>query len=711
MPGNMLTLDLSRNQLTGEIPPNFLSARGSATLPNTLSLNIGQNRLLGTIPPLLFVPVVGKVNRLLSVQLQGNLLSGEIPPDLLQPFASVSFEAFTLRLSLNNLTGSIADTFFPDGLVSASTSTPVSFTFEAFGNQLTGNITSNWFANLVAPKSFTLRLNNNLFSGTLPDTLLPNGFTSNSISHLVIALHNNEISGTLPPAFLTGSWTQNMTFSIFHFQLDNNELEGPIPADLFTKFDVGGTARDIASDRLVGDNDQSEAFSDRSSAIASRSVETAYDTYLKPHFTSVTNISLGENHLEGSIPPELFALVTWTSSAEFTFSITGNSISGQIPDELVPTTRMSAIRLLMGQNKLSGTIPSVCTNATYVFYHVPFNNLSGPIPPNWCGGYISLVLSNNSYISGEIPAALLSNRDLGILNVSGTGISGHLRHPLSNFPSTIDLSYTDIEFCSAPTNSSLVNRTAAVRCWLDGTQACECPQSYPGCSLVNCAAVTPISDPISPPISSPSPTVSPMTPPSSSCPLNTRPSSEFTCVNGTWTAPSITTPRVIVPSGAGSIVVTGNVTSDTITFDGLGSTITIEGCAANLTSITVELTESDLERFGRTKSPLQRLLVFPSEGGANGTNCTDLSHVAVNSITRSSSCKKVKVEKAIVESGQTLGAFFTVDSSGCNRWWIILVSVVAAIVFIGMVVGIIAIVVWNRSKAHRRTKAIAATRG
>ena len=69
--GRVTELDLSSNQLTGEIPPEL------GNLANLQELGLGGNQLSGEIPPEL-----GNLANLQELGLSGNQLSGEIPPEL-----------------------------------------------------------------------------------------------------------------------------------------------------------------------------------------------------------------------------------------------------------------------------------------------------------------------------------------------------------------------------------------------------------------------------------------------------------------------------------------------------------------------------------------------------------------------------------------------------------------------------------------------------
>ncbi|KAJ4769295.1 Leucine-rich receptor-like protein kinase family protein [Rhynchospora pubera] len=85
------SIDLSNNNLTGEIPQNIVS------LADLLNLNISHNHLTGEIPF-----EIGNMTSLESLDLQINNLSGSIPQSM-----SLLYSLEVLNLSYNNLSGSI----------------------------------------------------------------------------------------------------------------------------------------------------------------------------------------------------------------------------------------------------------------------------------------------------------------------------------------------------------------------------------------------------------------------------------------------------------------------------------------------------------------------------------------------------------------------------------------------------------------------------
>ena len=116
-----------------------------------------------------------------------------------------------------------------------------------------------------------------------------------------------------------------MLASLKELVLHNNELSGPIPAEL------GNLVR-------------------------------------------LENLRLGENQLSGPIPPELGRLTNLTSMKLF-----GNQPSGPIPPELGGLTNLKSMDLAV--NELSGRIPAELGGlASLEVLELSVNQLSGPIP-------------------------------------------------------------------------------------------------------------------------------------------------------------------------------------------------------------------------------------------------------------------------------------------------------------------------------------------
>ena len=200
--------------------------------------------------------------------------------------------------------------------------------------------------------------------------------------------------------------------------------------------------------------------------------------------------------------------------------------------------------------------------------------------------------------------------------------------------------------------------------------------------------------PVNPP--TPVPTVMPSSPvPTVACNPSTQPSYEFRCSNGSWTAAFVSSPKLVIPSGAGKVVISGQLQSTSVELNGLGTYIELNGCAPNLTTIEVDFSVSEANRLGKSKTS-QTLLT------ASNSSCTNLNGIAITTKVAGSNCKKVKVEKSISSDRQTLSSPFSLDRSECDRWWIILVSVISAAVIISVIVTVIVVVVFPKAKLQFR---------
>ena len=85
------SLDLSSNNLFGEIPNQLTSLQG------LISLNLSRNHLIGNIPA-----KIGDMSWILSLDISNNKLSGKIPTSM----SNLNFLSY-LNVSFNNLSGPI----------------------------------------------------------------------------------------------------------------------------------------------------------------------------------------------------------------------------------------------------------------------------------------------------------------------------------------------------------------------------------------------------------------------------------------------------------------------------------------------------------------------------------------------------------------------------------------------------------------------------
>ena len=650
----------------GNIPESLYSLFTSVPSIFYLSLTITNSGLNGTIPAALFTPLSNTLITQMSVSLISNALSGSIPETLFQPFAvPTGLRTFSFYVNMNSLSGTIPAGLFPKGLVLPGTTS--SFLFGMSNNRITGPLPELLLARLNGIYQVSFFGANNRITGPLPNMLLNNTWVA-SQGQLDLSLSGNNINGTIPETFLSSSFPTQYaaTMLAISISLDGNQLVGTIPSNFFV---AQNSKRRDASSAELGSRD---AKGEESSSSYFAEVRVP---------TQQISLGLAINQLTGSLPGDIFVGAV-QSGCTVSLDVSSNALSGSLSDLAVTLPTIGSFSLNVRNNSISGSPPVNCNSLSPVLYRMSLNQLNGTISSKDLAGCTSLTLdvAQNPNLSGTIPPELFNLQTLTFL-ASHTGLNGTIPKNLTIFSGTIDLSASDVDFCTSPWDVAHLG-LETYNCILDSTSAaCECPMAYQACSHY----CPPPSDPVTP-VSEPLP---------QECPTNTRPSEEFVCVDGVWTAPFTTTPILTIPSGAGTVVVDGNVTSTSIVINGVGSNIVIRGCAANLTMVTVTLTQEQLKELGSSKT-LQNLVTL-----SNASACdTNLNGLALDTQV-SHGCRKVKTEKVVSSDGNTFGAYFTVNSSGCNTWWIILVSVVCGVIVLGVVAAIIAGVLWNNHKKKR----------
>ena len=179
-------------------------------------------------------------------------------------------------------------------------------------------------------------------------------------------------------------------------------------------------------------------WTDRTNWLSDEPMEEWYGVEVDDNGRVIV-LTLGDNQLNGPIPPELGGL----SNLE-ELLLSGNELSGTIPAQLGDLTSLRFLDL--DDNQLNGPIPSELGNlSNLIWLHLNNNQLSGPIPAEL--GNLSNLFElhlNSNQLSGPIPAEL---GNLGILYLGGNQLSGcipdGLRDVLENDLSTLGLAYCD----------------------------------------------------------------------------------------------------------------------------------------------------------------------------------------------------------------------------------------------------------------------------
>lgn len=168
---------------------------------------------------------------------------------------------------------------------------------------------------------------------------------------------------------------------------------------------------------------------------------------------------------------------------------------------------------------------------------------------------------------------------------------------------------------------------------------------------------------------------------------------------GAWKYPgSLTVSMPIIISGS-PVIVLGNLSSlagfqiaVVIDSNSQDPYINVGGCANLSTPIQVQMTEENLKGLS---SSGQKVLVLESN-----SNCGDGLLSGLKASGNHKGCKKWDLKPQTVNTGPRtqLYAVISVTSNTCNRWWIILVSVLGGIVIL---VAIALIVAFNSPLKHK----------
>lgn len=733
-----LTFNARFNQLTGALPSHLLNFSQSATAISGVSIDLRDNRLsflsdgffanlnaqqrltayiylsdnllTGTLSPSMFQVSDASIQTgryaTLTTLLTSNRLNGTIPPNLFSNATAFSATSFSIDVSNNTITGSIPSSLFSfgshphtAGTGSEASLPPFSaFTFDATNNHITGTIPEHLLsdANLTSISQLTANFGSNQISESLPtnlwDLTLPNTMTALSLN-----ISDNAITGTIPSDVWLGKLVPTGSSTKVTLIASHNNLVGNLSSDLLTTpyfidaFDV-----DLSYNSLSGDFPE-KLFSGANAGILSLSLNNNKFNGTLPNdfFSSVSadisslTVDLSNNPMSGGLDESIFSTNMATSSTLF-LRARNCSLSGQISSSIIANNVNTlhvnlgnnrftgeidlsgllkgvglTLQLLLDDNLLSGTLSLPNASSASLFLNVSGNAFTDlALNASFADYAVELDISNMPGLVGTLPANILGS-SIVYLDASNTSISGEV--PGVNLAGvktvqTLILHDTNINFCPTSTVLPWANDALAV-CSFGENAAVGCRSSYPSMCFPK-------------PLSPPAP---------STCSKATQPNSDFQCVNGVWVYyGTVSTGSLTIPAGASQTIINGSLITTTLVFEDSTSTIYVTDCVYNLTTISIELTEEEIKKL--RPGTLQLLLSY---GGGNAS-CGDLSTVNVQATLKGSGCHKVSA-KTVAAQG-TLSALFSVSSSDCNRWWIILVSVIAGIIVIALIILILLII-------------------
>ncbi|XP_050372921.1 receptor-like kinase TMK4 [Argentina anserina] len=360
----LTTLALQSNSLSGPFPTLanlsnlrevFLDTNNFSSIPASCfqgltslqTLSMGSNNNLA---PWLFPSELTQSTSIVTLQAGNTNLYGTIP-DIFASFANLQ----NLRLSYNNLTGPLPGSFAGSGIQ-----------YLWINNQQLGM--SGGVGVLSNMTSLTQAwLNKNQFSGEIPDL-------SQCSALGELRLRDNVFTGTVPATLLGLASLQNVT-------LDNNKLQGPLPefgSKVTASFDGNSFCKTTAGPcdpqvttllQVAGalgypeslaeawtGNDACDSWSyitcDSSGKVITVNFENQhFNGTISPTFANLTSLQrllLKNNNLTGTIPASLTTL-----AALKTLDASNNNLYGDIPKFA------TGVNVVTSGNKLIGTLPSL----------------------------------------------------------------------------------------------------------------------------------------------------------------------------------------------------------------------------------------------------------------------------------------------------------------------------------------------------------------
>lgn len=522
----------------------------------------------------------------------------------------------------------------------------------------------DWLGHQVSLTNLTI--SDSPLKGTLPNHITHSALRALFLATSTTAIVSDRLSGTINP-----NWFSNYP-SMVSIDLSGQALTGDIPTTGL------GTIQTLIL-----------AFN----KFSRWPVFTSSSSSSMPN--SLSHIDLGYNNLT-VIPSETDFLAM---PLEFFVIRQNPNLNIPFPNLFNrPSTKLSQIGAESCQ--FTGPMPEI-TKAQIDFYvangikpSIFFynNSFSGTIPSSWSSmSFSDLNLLKNPGLTGQLAIVdsdgkVISQvvKDATSLHLSSSLFNGHMFN-ISTMTSltALEVEANGVDFCAAQRlGFPAFPQNNIFTCTFTGN-ATMCNNHYPSmCTFIY----------------SPPPTTPSQPPLAKSCPIPS-PGSLFICKDGIWLSEGSVTEETLILPGDSTTVILGNLSTSTIVTTSISSLINVTGCITNPNGtepvITIVLTQSDLEKIIKAGGSLTAHLIQQS------SSCSAISALSVNiDASAIKSCKKIKTDKIGNSSG--FAATFTVSSSGCNTWWIILVSVVCGVILIAVIIVVVLAIAWPSFRAKIR---------
>ncbi|KAL3699584.1 hypothetical protein R1sor_017606 [Riccia sorocarpa] len=386
------------------IPPTFCQLR------NLLSLRLTSFSLTGQIPECFC-----KFNKMTYLELDGNNLEGKIPSCVGEGMQKLE----TLSLSVNRLDGSIPSTLG---------SLPALHTLSLSQNQLTGSIPPE--IGNIASLQF-IDVSNNYLSGPIPaeiGNLTELGFldlSSNNLTRIPpelgklmkigsIRLSDNQLQGELPPEIGNAG---NQSFGVY-LDIANNQLSGSIP----DSFGSGSFAYFFAANNLFTGGFPLTLTMVGKVDISDNRLSDVNPVGTLPPAPAIYYLGLRNNVFSGQFPSWLENLAASVNDlTEVDISV--NKLTGPVPASVLK----NLWNFNASHNQLDGELPKMRSSSRIGFLDLSYNNISGPITPNFI----------DNKLSGTVPPSVEKMVSLQFLDLSNNSFRGSVPSKNEITPSII----------------------------------------------------------------------------------------------------------------------------------------------------------------------------------------------------------------------------------------------------------------------------------
>ncbi|KAL5978304.1 hypothetical protein ACLOJK_029421 [Asimina triloba] len=401
----MVELDLSDNEIAGEIP-SWLWTVGGGTL---VRLNLSGNSLTS-----LQQPYNLSSNGFLEVlDLNSNQLQGELP----LPLSSIR----VLDCSKNNFT-----TIIPSELASRLVSAQF---FSISGNNISGEIPPS-----ICNASYleVLDLSDNSLSGSIPNCF------SNLLELDVLNLKNNRLTGIIPNI----SNDQRCFLEILN--LNGNQLQGKLPEALSNCRNL--EVLDVGNNRLSGPFPYShlDILSNlRVLVLRSNNFSGSLSNLCNASAPVLQIIDVASNSFSGTLPADCFSGLNALMSGE------ADGDSGGLPPQFIKYNVIGGGYYQATVTVTSKGLELELMKITDIFKSLDLSNnkLEGEIPKRIGDLKLLRVLNmSHNYLEGQIPASIGNSRQLESIDLSRNQLSGRIPLELNGltFLEVVNLSYNQL---------------------------------------------------------------------------------------------------------------------------------------------------------------------------------------------------------------------------------------------------------------------------